>query len=344
MEFGIFDHIDDSGLAPAEQLEQRLQLIELYDTLGFHAYHLAEHHGSPLGIVGSPNVFLAAVAQRTSRIRFGALINVLPLYHPVRLVEEWCLLDHLSGGRLEPGIGRGASPIEASFFGIDGASTPERFTEAFDLITQLFAAKQTFSYNGDFHQVEELPLTARPLQHPHPPFWFGASRPDRAGWCAERSINVMSLVGAERTRVTTDGYRERWRELGRHETELPHLGVNRHMVLADTEVEAFRVAERAFTRFRESFDHLWNARGVPVPPVYTATSFREWHEQGGAFAGTPESARQFVAAQEQKGAINYMTVDVAFGGITFEEASRTATLFANEVMPAFSRHVGEVTP
>ena len=336
MQFGIFDHVDDSGLPRAEQLEQRLRLIEQYDRDGFYAYHVAEHHGTPLGIVGSPNLFLAAAAQRTRRLHLGALVNVLPLYHPLRLVEEWCLLDHLSGGRLELGIGRGASPIEASFFGIDGNSTPARFTEAFDLITKAFAAQDSFSYDGAYHQVGELPLTARPLQRPHPPFWFGASRPDRAAWCAERAINVMSLVSAERTRVTVDGFRERWRELGRDESALPHLGVNRHIVLADTEREALRVAERAFTRFRASFDHLWNARGLAVPPVYTASSYREWHEQGGAFAGTPEGACRYIAEQIELAGINYMTMDVAFGGITFEEASRTAALLASDVMPAFT--------
>ncbi len=265
MEFGIFDHIDDSGVGAAVALEERLRLVEQYDREGFYAYHIAEHHGTPLGLVGSPNVFLAAVAQRTERLRFGALVNVLPLYHPLRLVEEWCLLDQLSGGRLEPGIGRGASPVEASFFGVDADSTPARFTEAFDLITAAFAARDTLRFDGVHFQVAEMAMTARPLQHPHPPFWFGASRPDRAGWCAERAINVMSLVDAERTRLTTDGFRERWSELNREDSALPHLGLNRHIVLADSETEAVRIAERVYPRFKASIDHLWVSRGLPRP-------------------------------------------------------------------------------
>jgi alkanesulfonate monooxygenase SsuD/methylene tetrahydromethanopterin reductase-like flavin-dependent oxidoreductase (luciferase family) len=341
MRFGIFDHIDDSGIPRAEQLEQRLRLIEQYDRDGFYAYHVAEHHGTPLGIVGSPNLFLAAVAQRTSQIHFGALVNVLPLYHPLRLVEEWCLLDHMSGGRLEPGIGRGASPIEASFFGIDGDSTPERFTEAFELITQAFAAEGSFSFEGRYFQIGELPLTARPLQQPHPPFWFGASRPDRAGWCAEHAINVMSLVSAERTRETTDGFRERWTALGRDDAALPHLGVNRHIVLADTELEATRVAERVYPRFKESIDHLWVVRGMPRPPIYPET-VSELIERGSAFVGTPEGARQYIAEQVEVAGINYMTMDVAFGGITYDEASRTTALFARDVMPAFTGTGSEV--
>ena len=341
MQFGIFDHIDDSGIARAKQLEQRLQLVAQYDRDGFHAYHVAEHHGTPLGIVGSPNLFLAAVAQRTERLHFGALVNVLPLQHPLRLVEEWCLLDHLSGGRLEPGIGRGASPIEASFFGVDGDSTPARFEEAFELITRAFAAGEQFRFDGTHFQVAEMPVTARPLQQPHPPFWFGASRPDRAGWCAERAINVMSLVSAPRTRETTEGFRARWHELGRPQSALPHLGVNRHIVLADTELEAMRVAERVYPRFKESIDYLWVRRGFPRPPVYPET-ITELIDLGSAYVGTTEGARQYIAEQIDVAAINYMTMDVAFGGITFEEASRTASLFAREVMPAFAPSGGEV--
>ena len=333
MRFGIFDHIDDSGLRRGDQLEQRLKLIEQYDRDGFYAYHVAEHHGTPLGIVGSPNLFLSAVAQRTKRMHFGALVNVLPLTHPIRLVEEWCLLDHLSGGRLEPGIGRGASAIEASFFGIDGETTPDRFTEAFELIEKAFTDGEQSPMTAPISRSQDMPMTARPLQLPHPPFWFGASRPDRAAWCAERAINVMSLVGAEKTRVTTDAFRQRWEELGRDAEELPHCGVNRHFVLADTEIEALRIAERAFTRFMESFDHLWKLRGIPSRRCITATSFKQWHDEGGAFAGTPEGARQYVAEQIQTAGINYMTADVAFGGITFEEASRTASLFAPRSCP-----------
>ncbi|MCL2418426.1 MAG: LLM class flavin-dependent oxidoreductase [Conexibacteraceae bacterium] len=334
MNFGIFDHIDDSGLPRGAQIEQRLKLVEQYDRDGFHAYHVAEHHGTPLGIVGSPNVFLAAVAQRTRRIHFGALINVLPLYHPIRLVEEWCLLDHMSGGRLEPGIGRGASAIEASFFGVDADSTHDRFTEAYELIVRAFS-DEVVDFDGTHTKVHRMPMTARPLQQPHPPFWFGASRPDRAGWCAERGINVMSLTTAERTRATTDGFRERWRELGRADADLPHLGVNRHFVLAETDAEATRVAERVYPRFKASLDLLWVQHGHPSPPIYPET-IAELIARGNAFVGTPEGARQFIAEQIETAGINYMTADVAFGGITFEEASRTASLFATAVMPAFS--------
>ena len=111
MKFGIFEHMDDSGIPVGLHFKNRLSLIEAYDRYGFYAYHLAEHHGTPLGLAPSPGLFLAAVAQRTKRLRFGPLVYSLPLYHPIRLIEEICMLDQMSGGRFELGVGRGVSPI-----------------------------------------------------------------------------------------------------------------------------------------------------------------------------------------------------------------------------------------
>src|ERR1700754_2759819 len=117
MRFGVFDHLDRAGGADldiAKQYADRLELVEQYERAGFYAYHLAEHHGTPLGLAPSPGLFLAAVAQRTTTLRFGPLVYPLGLYHPLRLAEEICMLDQMSGGRLELGVGRGASPYEAA--------------------------------------------------------------------------------------------------------------------------------------------------------------------------------------------------------------------------------------
>ena len=116
MRFGLFDHMDRSGEATSAQYETRLQILEACDRAGFYSYHLAEHHGTPLGLAPSPSVFLAAAAQRTKTLRLGALVFTLSLYHPLRILDEICMLDHLSNGRLDLGIGRGISPIELGFF------------------------------------------------------------------------------------------------------------------------------------------------------------------------------------------------------------------------------------
>src|SRR5689334_19419340 len=136
MKFGVFEHMDDSGVSLGEQIAGRMRLVEAYDRLGFYAYHLAEHHGTPLGLAPSPSLIMAAIAQRTQRLRFGPLVYLLPLYHPLRLIEEVCMLDHMSGGRLELGVGKGVSPIEVGFFGVDPATSQRQYIEALQVIRQ----------------------------------------------------------------------------------------------------------------------------------------------------------------------------------------------------------------
>src|ERR1700730_18941790 len=134
MEFGVFDHLDRYGGPLADYYEDRLRLTEAYDRAGFYAYHIAEHHSTPLGMAPSPSVFLAAVAQRSQRLRFGPLLYVTPMYHPLRVAEEVVMLDHMSRGRLELGLGRGASPIEIASFDVDPAKAPAMNREATELI------------------------------------------------------------------------------------------------------------------------------------------------------------------------------------------------------------------
>ena len=130
IEFGLFDWVDRGTGTTAELYESRLALIEAAEAAGFSGYHMAEHHGTPLGMAPSPSVFLAAVAQRTRTLRFGPLAFLLPLYDPLRLVEEVCMLDHLSGGRVELGISKGVSPHELACFGVDAGDTRRMFDES----------------------------------------------------------------------------------------------------------------------------------------------------------------------------------------------------------------------
>src|SRR5258708_34845457 len=105
MQFGIFAHVDRNKSPLKDYYEARLQLIEMYDREGFYAYHVAEHHSTPLGMAPSPSVFLSAVAQRTKRLRFGPLVYALTHNHPIRLIEVSCILDQMTYGRLTIGFG-----------------------------------------------------------------------------------------------------------------------------------------------------------------------------------------------------------------------------------------------
>src|SRR5258707_7508264 len=119
MKFGIFDYIDARGETLQKTYEDRLALLQAAEAAGFCGYHLTEHHATPLSMTPSPSVFLAAAARETRRIRLGTLLYLLPLYHPLRLLEELCMLDHLSGGRLDIGVVRRLSAMEFDGYGPD---------------------------------------------------------------------------------------------------------------------------------------------------------------------------------------------------------------------------------
>src|SRR5438128_1571381 len=151
MKFGVFDHMDDAGGPLGQLYADRLALIEAYDRSGIYGYHLAEHHSTPLGCAASPGLFLAAMTQRTTTLRFGPLVYLLPFYHPLRLIEEICMLDQMSGGRLELGIGRGVSPFETRAYGLDFAQTGEIYHEAFQLILQGLASDELTFEGKHYH-------------------------------------------------------------------------------------------------------------------------------------------------------------------------------------------------
>jgi alkanesulfonate monooxygenase SsuD/methylene tetrahydromethanopterin reductase-like flavin-dependent oxidoreductase (luciferase family) len=151
LEFGVFDHLDDNAIPLAELFETRLKLTEQYDRAGFRSYHIAEHHSTPLGLAPSPSVFLAAVAQRTTRLRLGPLLYVTPMYHPLRVAEEVVMLDHMSRGRLELGLGRGASPIEIAGFDVDPEKAPAMNREATELILKALSS-DVVSFEGKFYR------------------------------------------------------------------------------------------------------------------------------------------------------------------------------------------------
>src|SRR3954470_9366762 len=152
MKFGIFDHIDDAGVPLGELYANRLTIAAAYERAGFYGYHVAEHHPAPLGAAASPALIFSALSQRTKTLRFGPLVYLLPFYHPLRLIEEVCMLDQMSGGRLELGVGRGVSPFETQAYALDFAKTGEIYHEAFQLLLKGLAADDELTFEGKHYQ------------------------------------------------------------------------------------------------------------------------------------------------------------------------------------------------
>ena len=334
MKFGIFDHMDESGSPFGEQYESRLQLIEAYDRGGFYAYHLAEHHGTPLGHAPSPSVFLAAVAQRTKKLRFGPLVYLLPLYHPLRLIEEICMLDHMSGGRFELGVGRGVSPIEVGFYGANPVEGSRQFAEALGVIKKGLTS-DALNHKGDFYQFDNVPMVMKPVQRPHPPLWYGVMGPETTVWAAANDANIVTLKLAREARDITDRYRAEWQKLGKLPSKLPLLGVSRHIVLAKSDDEAIWTAQRAYRPWRKHLEHLWKQHGVPFRLTMFPPEFDQLQDAGGAFAGTAEGARAYIEEQTERSGANYFVCDISFGDLTPAEAMQTVQLLVREVLPAF---------
>jgi len=334
MQFGVFDHMDRGPVPLGRFFESRLRLAAEYDRLGFYAYHVAEHHATPLGHAPSPSVFFAAVAQRTTRLRFGPLVYLLPLYHPLRLIDEICMLDQMSGGRFELGIGRGISPIELSLFGIDAAKSPDMFAEALHIV--LTGLQQpTLTFTGAHYSFRDVPMELTPAQRPHPPLWYGIGRPDAVPWAVRHRMNIVSNLPAPAARPIAEAFRAEWD--AHAGGALPHIGLVRHVVVAETNAEAQRIADHGYPRWRDSFLHLWLKHGtqLPSPAALPSPSFAEAEASGRAIAGTPDKVSEFIRRTILESGVNYMLCRFAFGDIAEDEALQSARLFARDVMPQF---------
>jgi alkanesulfonate monooxygenase SsuD/methylene tetrahydromethanopterin reductase-like flavin-dependent oxidoreductase (luciferase family) len=336
LNFGIFDHLDSDGRPLGRFLKDRLRLVELIEQAGFAAYHLAEHHSTPLGMASSPSVFLAAAIQRTSKIRLGPLVYVLPLYHPLRLYEEICMLDHLSGGRLTVGVGRGGALIEHQRFGIDPTLAPAMYQEAFAVLMRAFEAK-VLDFEGRFHNYKDYVVQVKPLQRPHPPIWYGAPNADAIAWAAPRGINVVSLGPGARARAISDRYRDEWEKLGREATALPGIGITRHIVVAESDDEAQSIANAAYPRWRDAIDYLWRRANMDcvLKEIYPR-DFTALQRLGHGIAGSPATVRDYLVRLQAETGVNTVLCQMIFGDMRFEDAARSIGLFGRQVTPAFS--------
>jgi alkanesulfonate monooxygenase SsuD/methylene tetrahydromethanopterin reductase-like flavin-dependent oxidoreductase (luciferase family) len=332
MHFGIFDHVDASGLPQADYFETRLRLVEALDRLGFASYHTAEHHGTELGLASSPSVYLSAVAQRTRRLKFGPLVYLPALYHPMRLAEEICMLDQMSRGRFQIGLGRGAVWLEQKIYDVDPASVPDRYAEALEILFQALSS-DTVNFSGRHYSVDSFPMVLKPYQKPRPPIWYGLSSPGSAVWCAANDVNAVSLMAARIARGPFDRYREEWERCGRPPGEIPVLALCRHIVVAETDEAALRIARPAFAKWRKSFSWLWDLKGIPFPFPYPETL--DAHMAAGlSIAGSPRTVRDFLAHEVQAAGANGVIGQMVFGSLAYEDALRSLELFAHEVMPA----------
>jgi alkanesulfonate monooxygenase SsuD/methylene tetrahydromethanopterin reductase-like flavin-dependent oxidoreductase (luciferase family) len=328
---GIFDWVEASVRPPAEVYEHKLELAAAAERAGFHGFFIAEHHGTPLSIDGSPTALLSAIFQRTRHLRAGALTFCLPWYHPYRFYSEVCMLDHLSYGRLELGVGRGVSPIESKIFGLNSIEeSRERYRATLDAFFAACAAP-VLRVNE-----QEAEVHLKPYQRPYPPLWFPSSNRESIEFTARHGYNTAFIGSHADCRPMFERYRELWEkhrnDPGRHNAHVaaPFLARPQHLVIAETDAEAEKLGLQAYQTWAGHIHHL--TRKLGRPDVHKTTPYDEDSAQR-LIAGSPGTALAKLEEMLRLTGANYLLCIFSFGDIAPDHAIRSLELFAAEVLP-----------
>ena len=238
------------------------------------------------------------------------------------------MLDQMSGGRFQFGVGKGISPIEVRYYGIDPDKLGQMFIEAFDVLMRGLQ-NRVLDFEGEFYRFKNVPLVLEPLQKPHPPLWYGVSTPQNTERPARAGMNIVTNMPAGTTRKLVEHY---WSLYPGGATQ-PKLGFARHIVVADTDEAALSVARRGYRGWYTSFMKLWLEHGTRPAGVVYPSEFDGEGADGRMIAGSPRNVADQLQAQIDESGVNYIACRFAFGDITFEEARRSVELFAEQVMP-----------
>ncbi len=372
LQFGVFDHIEPiPGVALDQIYRERLDQIEVLESAGFYSYHLAEHHTPAVhSLAPSQNVFLAAAAERTSTMRLGPCVYVLPLHHPVRLIEEICMLDNLSGGRMDIGVGRGGV-IEAYFWGqeSDVEINYARYLETLDVVREGLS-NDSLTYQGEFYNFDDLPMRLRPKQDPHPPLWYMRN----VETAAREGMHTIIVGNLGSFGANVERYFELWDEHQgpgalNAQGEAPKIGLVNHLYLAETDAEAATIAQPAWDQYkwnlaaprrleaeRRGLTQFLGSEANPRPSNLPAREAEAQASQssaarrassagleehaapgGGGFnvvAGSPDSIRGYMDEYLETGA-NYFVAAFQWGHLSHDETMRSLDLFASDVMPHY---------
>ncbi len=355
MKFGIFHIVPwHENRTQQQALEEAIEQIELADELGIEEAWLGEHRFSRHGLLSGIFPFLGMIAGRTKRIRIGTAVIVLPLHNPVLLAEEIAMLDVISGGRVNFGIGSGYQRQEFDGIGIDMSESRERFAEAVDVMIKAWT-EETLTFHGKYTNVDDLWVIPKPLQKPYPPLYQAVSTsPESIDFAASRNIQVIAggptdILGQAPQVI------QRWREkMESYGREHAHLDppMSKSIYVAPTMEEAERDPiglEDFSSRILSSTGRLGTPVGLPVdsngnfPKGYEAWANRQndrdrrddpGHAGLPPLRGTPDVVIERLKMTQDAG-INHIFGSFGFAGLPHEKVMRSIELFATKVMPHF---------
>src|ERR1700745_26605 len=329
MQIGLFDHVEHGDRPLASQFDERLKFAEAAEAAGIYCLHVAEHHATPLNMVPVPGVYLGAVARTVRRIRLLCLFYLLPLYSPLRLIEEICMLDHLSHGRLDVGVGRGVSPYELKYHKVEHDRSRDIFIDAFNCVRAGLTTDR-LSYESENYAYSDVPIELRPLQEPHPPFWYGSSNEIGSTLAGEQGLHFVTLGPMATAKANIAAYKVALQKRGgpaHPKPEFPGgaaIGVQRHIFVADTDAEARRFAKPAMDRHLAHLNWLRVKHGetgltsrLNVP---RGANFEACVEDRTVIAGSPATVRAELERQVRELGAHYLFTYLFLGTLPLSDA------------------------
>ena len=326
---------------------RQLDEVELAERIGIDQFWFFEHHLLPTAPVPSPNLLIAAAARSTRRIRFAAMVNVLPFRNPLMVAEEAAMLDNLTGGRLDMGIGRGLRPTEFDALAVDQQQSREMFLEAFEIIRRTFA-DETFEHRGRYWTVKKaFPLSPPLVQRPHPPFLMSAQSEESIRWAAERDIAVAQ-IDALPEQALRDAALYRSVQTAHGHAARPRLTIMREVYVGESDAEARAEAKpwlleywdlwNRYTQFTgagrmpDSYD-VWRRQA----PKLHAMSFEELIDSGMVMVGSAETvANAILRLNETLEPMGFAMI-MKLGAMPYDMVERSMRLFGERVVPRIAQ-------
>lgn len=353
LDYRLYDPERGNALYP-EYLDE----LEFAERCGFDGICVNEHHSNAYGLMPSPNLMAAALARRTERAAIVVMGNFIALYNqPLRVAEEFAMLDILSGGRLIAGFPVGTSMDTNFAYGANPTQLRERYYEAHDLILACWTRKDTFHFNGKFTQLRYVNPWPRPLQEPHPSIWIpGGGSIETWEWCADRGYlySYLSYSGYKRAQKVMQGFWERMERMGKEKNPY-HAGFAQVVCVAETEEEAKKLYWPHIDYFYNRCLHVYP--GFADAPGYrtlrtvkaglrsqfeqaaqNARARQSWEglvEQGYVIAGSPSHVAEQLDELAETLHVGHLMLLMRTGDMPREKAYYNTALFAEKVMPLF---------
>ena len=350
--------IDQKLFDPAKSHEvynTYMDLLEYADTLGFDGVGVNEHHQNGYGIMPSPNIIAAGLARRTKDAAIVVLGNSIALYNPpVRVAEEFAMLDCISGGRLVAGFPVGTSMDTNYCYGQIPSLTREKYNEAHDLIIKAWTTREPFAFNGRYNKLRHVNIWPRPIQEPRPPVHIpGGGSVETYDFCIDNtySYSYLSFSGYLRAQALMNGYWKRVEERGVDKSPY-RAGFAQTILVADTDEEAERLYSEHVSYFYNRCLHVYpgfadapgyrtiktiqtGALSQYAPPTggYTQLTWKELTEQGHVIAGSPETVRQRMEDLIKGLNVGNIFCLMHVGNMPADKCMYSTKLFAEKVMP-----------